>query len=528
MAVKPAQMLVAAGALLLGLWQPAVSKSSEGERDARPVVRVAQGAVRGIGVEGGFAFKGVPYAAPPIAANRWRAPQAASSWKGVRNAFQFGPSCPQLAMGWNNVDAKRASEDCLSLNIWTPSINRASDQPLLPVMVWINGGGFSGGSASNNFNDGTKLMRHGVVVVTINYRLSVLGFLAHPDLARESSDGSTGNYGLLDQVAALQWVHDNIAVFGGDPRNVTMFGQSAGAISIAWLMTSERTRGLFHRAILESGNAFGSGLINTERSEAEQAGQQFGDLATLRRLPVSKLLNRWEKFESQAPQSHFARPIVDGSLIRKQPAQALLEGAARAFAIIVGSNSQEFVLNLPPEQQLPMIAQWFGNQADKAAAFYLPGGTARPDDPLLGSAGTQLAADVTFRCSAILSARASGPAWIYQFEQPRSGEVVTAHSHELVYVFGNWGTEWPLKQPMSPSELILLDRMQSYWSNFARTGNPNGPELPLWPKFNRDEDSYLAISAQHATASTHLRGDICPLYTAHWSDPASYNKPSKQ
>jgi para-nitrobenzyl esterase len=525
---KTKRLAVSTAALLIiGSWQQAIPKSHAPGENARPEVRVLQGRVLGNRVEGGFAFKNLPYAAPPVGPNRWRAPQAAPSWKAIRDASVFGPSCPQEPMGWNDVDAKRASEDCLSLNIWTPHVGHGTGQPGLPVMVWIHGGGFTGGSASNNFTDGTKLMRHGVVVVTINYRLGVLGFLAHPDLARETSDGSTGNYGLMDQLAALRWVQDNVAAFGGDPANVTAFGQSAGGIAISWLITSKSAWGLFNRAILQSGNAFGSGLITHTRAQAEQVGRQFGAIAHLRQLPARKLIQRWQAFEAQAPQEHVADAILDEHLFRKQPAKALLEGMGSNVAIIVGNNSQEFPLDRPEDQLRAYIVKSFDNQAEKALEYYFPEGHARSADPLLGGAGTQLAADVTFRCGSILSSRASSLAWIYQFEQPRSGEAVTAHSHELVYVFGNWGPEWPLKQPMSRTELALLDQMQSYWSNFARTGDPNGPNLAPWPRYSRIDDPYLAISAEHTTARTHLRGEICPLYVAHWSNAASYDTLAK-
>jgi para-nitrobenzyl esterase len=517
-----------AGLLIIGSLEQAISKSNTPEENARREVRVVQGKVLGTVVEGGLAFKNLPYAAPPVGRNRWRAPQAAYSWRGTRDASAFGPSCPQEPMGWNNVDAKRASEDCLSLNIWTPRVGQGTGQPGLPVMVWIHGGGFNGGSASNNFNDGTKLMRHGVVVVTINYRVGVLGFLAHPDLARETSDGSTGNYGLMDQVAALQWVHDNIATFGGDPANVTAFGGSAGGVAISWLITSESAQDLFNRAILQSGNAFGIGLITATRAHAEQVGQQFGAIAQLRQMSVRKLMQRWQTFEAQAPHEHVANAILDGHLLRKQPALALLDGIGSHVAIIVGSNSQEYTVDQPADQLRPYIMEVFGAQAEKALEYYSPEGSARPADPLLGNAGTQLAADVAFRCGSILASRAASSAWIYQFEQPRSGEAVTAHAHELVYVFGNWGREWRLKQPMSPAELALLDHMQSYWSNFARTGDPNGPNLSPWPRYSRVDDPYLAISAEHTTARTHLRGEICPLYVAHRSDAASYDRVAKE
>jgi para-nitrobenzyl esterase len=514
---------LAAGLLSIGLCQSVTAQPhSLVDNASRPEVHVQQGWAIGTVVEGGYAFKHLPYAAPPVGPNRWRAPGPALAWKGVRNSSEFGPSCPQQPEGWNDADAKRASEDCLSLNIWTPRISQRADQPLLPVMVWIHGGGFQGGSASNEFTDGTKLMRHGAVVVTIDYRLGVLGFLAHPDLARETTDGSTGNYGLMDILAAFRWVRDNIAQFGGDPANVTAFGQSAGGIAISWLITSDSARGLFHRAILQSGNAFGAGTIDYRRALAERAGQQFGVISRLRKIPSMELIRRWQAFRAQAPRERAAAPILDGRLFREQPAKALLGGDARDFAVIVGSNSQEYPLDRPVEQLRPHLLEAFGDQAKDAADYYFPHDAARPADPLLGNAGTQLATDISFRCGSIIASQISNHAWLYQFEQPRPGASATAHSHELLYVFGNEG-EWMLAQPMSPNELALLDQMQSYWTNFARTGDPNGPNLPPWPIYSRTDGPYLAISAAHTEAQTHLRGDICPLYVTHWSDPASYD-----
>jgi para-nitrobenzyl esterase len=354
-----------------------------------------------------------------------------------------------------------------------------------------------------------------------------LGFLAHPDLARETADGSTGNYGLMDQIAAFRWVQDNIGRFGGDPANVTAFGQSAGAIAVSWLITSDSARGLFHRAILQSGSAFGAGTISVSRAQAERVGAQFGAISQLRKLPTKGLMQRWQAFEAQAPHEHVAEAIVDGRLFREQPAKALLEGVGKSVDVIAGSNSQEFPMDAPVEPLRQFIMQSFGDQAGQALAYYYPDGAARPADPLLGSAGTQLVDDLNFRCPSILAARAADAAWIYQFEQPRSGELVTGHSHELVYVFGNWGKEWPLKQPMSPAELALLDQMQSYWTNFARTGDPNGPNLPAWRRYNRADDPYAAISATRTAALAHLRGDVCPLYVSHWSNPASYDSLAK-
>lgn len=487
---------------------------------SRPEIHVQQGSALGIAVQGGYAFKHLPYAAPPVGPNRWRAPQPALDWKGVRDASTFGPSCPQQPEGWNDADAARASEDCLALNIWTPRIVQRADQPLLPVMVWLHGGGFSGGSASNEFTDGTKLMRHGVVVVTIEYRLGVLGFLAHPDLAVETHEGSIGNYGLMDMLAAFRWVKANISQFGGDPANVTAFGQSAGGIAISWLIASQNAQGLFHRAILESGNAFGAGTITYSRAEAERAGRQFGLISRLRKMPMKDLLKRWDAFQAKQPAARAA-PILDGLLLRGQPARVLLRNGG-SVDLIVGSNSQEYPVNLPLEALRPSLLEAFGDQAEKALEYYFPQGAARPTDRLLGNASTQLATDLSFRCGSILESHTTNHAWLYHFEQPRPGASVTAHSHELLYVFGNEG-EWMLARPMSPDEVDLVDQVQSYWSNFARSGDPNGPDLPAWPLYNPADDPYLAIAAARTQARAHLRGDICPLFVTHWSDPNSYD-----
>ena len=243
---------VAVMAALIGL-APAASASP-----ASPVVAVEQGQLQGVALDGGVAFRGVPFAAPPVGPLRWRPPAPAASWNGVRDATKSGLPCAQPDLGWNGVKVTGSSEDCLTLNVWAPTAAHG-----LPVMVWIHGGAFQGGSGVDPMFDGAALMKHGVVVVTLNYRLGVLGFLAHPDLAAESAHHASGDYGFYDQAAALRWVQRNIARFGGDPRRVTLFGQSAGAASVGALMASPMAKGLFARSIIESGPPFALGDYKT-------------------------------------------------------------------------------------------------------------------------------------------------------------------------------------------------------------------------------------------------------------------------
>jgi para-nitrobenzyl esterase len=271
---------------------PGASDSSD------PVVGVAGGRVRGriVTPASGAAFKGIPYAAPPVGNLRWHEPVAVAPWEGIRDAGTIGPPCSQNAQGWNDAAAAASKEDCLYLNVWTPEWPARTK---LPVMVWIHGGGNTGGSATNIGSDGSVLASHGIVVVTIHYRLNAFGFLAHPELTAESPQHASGNYGLLDQIAALRWVHDNIAKFGGDPDRVTIGGQSAGAQDLGLLMTSPLAKGLFQRAIAESGTVAIDGILTASLSDAERNGEKLasalqatakGALHYLRALPAEEIL----------------------------------------------------------------------------------------------------------------------------------------------------------------------------------------------------------------------------------------------
>ena len=504
----------AAMAALAGLALPASASP------APLVIGVEQGRLQGVGLDGGVSFRGVPFAAPPVGPLRWRPPAPARSWRGVRDATRFGLPCAQPDLGWNGVKTTGSSEDCLTLNIWAPTAARG-----LPVMVWIHGGAFQGGSGVDPMFDGTALMKHGVVVVTLNYRLGVLGFLAHPDLAAESAHHASGDYAFYDQAAALRWVQRNIARFGGDPRRVTLFGQSAGAASVGALMTSPLARGLFARSIIESGPPFALGDYKTA-AEAGEAVRDWGRIDDLRKLPVEALLASWGRFVAADPGKRSAGPVVDGAIITRSPDVAFASGLATPMASIVGNNSRESMGPPGPDA----LTRAFGAEADQARPYY--GAVAA--DPVLGDGTSQLATDTVFRCPTVMTqaARAtSGNAvFAYQFEEPLPGRAAqgAGHSFELPYVFGNMSPGGFLGGDFSPPERALSADMQAYWTNFAKRGDPNGPGLPHWGRFQPGTAAYMVLAAGRVGAREGLRAGPCALYRRHWEkthDQAGASRP---
>lgn len=477
---------------------------------AAPVVAVEQGRLQGLPVDGGASFRGIPFAAPPVGTLRWRppAPAPARPWHGVRDATRFGLPCAQPDLGWNGVKTTGSSEDCLTLNIWAPSKAHG-----LPVMVWIHGGAFQGGSGVDPMFDGTSLMKHGVVVVTVNYRLGVLGFLAHPDLAAESPRHASGDYGFYDQAAALRWVQRNIARFGGDPRRVTLFGQSAGAASVSALMTSPMAKGLFARSIIESGPPFALGDYKTS-AQAGAAVRDWGRIADLRKLPVQDLLASWGRFAAADPGKRSVGPVVDGAIITRSPDLAFASGAATPMASIIGNNSRESMGPPGPDG----IARAFGPEADQARAFY----ASTTSDPVLGDGTNQLATDTTFRCPTVMTqtarAAAGDAVFAYQFEEPLPGREAmgAGHSFELPYVFGNLGKSGFLGGDFSSAEHALSADMQAYWTNFARSGDPNGPGLAHWGRFKPGTAAYMVLAAGRVGEQQGLRAAPCALYRRRW------------
>lgn len=412
-------------------------------------------------------------------------------------------------------------EDCLYLNVWTP---RADANARLPVMVWIHGGGFINGATNSPTYDGARLASEGVVVVTVGYRLGVFGFLAHPELTTESAHRSSGNFGLEDQLAALRWVAANAAAFGGDPNNVTLFGQSAGGASVIDLFTSPQAKGLFHRAIVESGAARG-GLTVTPLARAEQQGLAFANgrsIADLRSMDVASL---WQHAGTAVAARIRFGPVRDGYLIPRDPSEAMADSARGAVPLLLGSNSREGLATPPADAVVAAIRSAFGANADRALELYgLANGGRGTTDPLMGTPAQQFATDSTFRCGTVemarLSAASGNPTWQYQFEQFVPGKEAqgAAHSFEVPYVFGNLLNTGFSAADYGQADQGLSDVMIGYWSNFAKRGDPNGPGLPVWPPYEPTTKRYLRLASTlpgNANAAADLRGELCRLFTSN-------------
>jgi para-nitrobenzyl esterase len=511
-ATSIALTLAAAGATAVDTGVASAASSST----AGPIVRVEGGAVRGAAVSGAYEFLGLPYAAPPTGNLRWRPPRPPVAWDGVRDATQFAPSCPQPASPF--LPPGPFSEDCLYLNVYTP--NRDADHRLLrgggedglPVLVWIHGGGLTE-EAGRNY-DGSKLAADGTVIVTINYRLGALGFLAHPALASRPG-GPAGNYGLMDQQAALRWVRDNIAQFGGDPHNVTIAGQSAGGLSVLAQMVSPGSRGLFQKAIIQSGSF---ALNQRPLADAEAAGEAFAaqagcpdqTAACLRQLPVSDLVN---------PNFVEIPGVVDGKVLTEPIGTALAAGQFARVPVLNGTNHDEERLFvsigltvsqgtdvLIPEQPVTTdnyqtdIAAALGVPAARAAAIaaeYPPAAYPSPD-----AAFSTLVGDASFACPALQIDQLTSqrvPTYAYEFNDdnapqlftpPRFVPPVATHESELPYLFDLPNAPFPAQ--LSVGQQVLAASMRAAWANFAARGNPATKAVP-WPAISANSTRMLSL-----------------------------------
>ena len=473
--------------------------------NAAPIASVEQGQLSGIDQGAGVAaFLGVPFAASPVGERRWAGPQPVEHWAGVRPATAFGHSCLQIDSGWNHDSASDMAEDCLYLNVYTPKLDKGAH---LPVMFWIHGGAFTGGSGSQTIYEANAITARGVILVTINYRLGIFGFFSHPSL----NGAVQANFGLADQIAALQWVKTNIAAFGGDPGNVTLFGQSAGGMSVLDLMVAPPAQGLFRRAIVESGALWSESASNL--AEAREAGARFAgesSLSQLRQMPAADLL---QKAEGPNTKGAAFRPVVDGRFLTSSSYSVISRHDEAKTPLLLGNNARE-ALGRIAEAQLPAeLKRRYGADADKAAAYY-PAGDA---DPILGTPANQYATDSGFRCSTVITAldhAATGqPVWEYQFEQSLPGREAEGaqHSYEVPYVFGHLTADGPLAAPYTSADRALSDTVITYWTNFAKAGDPNGAGVPAWPRFDPQGRAYLRLSYQIGVGHG-LRRPQCDLY----------------
>jgi para-nitrobenzyl esterase len=465
------------------------------------VVKTDKGEVRGTLTTDGQvrAFKGIPFAAPPVGDLRWQPPQPAASWKDVRDATQFGDHCIQSGVARDRVfDDPGESEDCLTLNVWTPA---NAKQGSLPVMVWIYGGGFRGGASSETRQHGQVLAHRNVVIVSLNYRLGIFGFFVHPALVAESPHHASGNYGLMDQNAALEWIQKNIAGFGGDPHNVTIFGQSAGSLSVSALMASPLAQGKFAKAIGESGAEFGTfqtkPLEPLEQEDVKFAQGAFGTskLADLRKIPADELQKETQDHnrELHVPVSFW--PDIDGWFLPQSVTQIFAEGKQAHVPLLAGWNADEqrgSVILANPQPTVDSFKAKAEAEFGPDAAEFLQLYPANTDAEAVRSAG-DLAGDhfigyATWRWLETHVETGEAPVYRYHFELGSPGDPIhpailgAPHSDEIEYVFGTLdsraGAKW------RPEDRKLSNEMGEYWTNFARTGNPNGDGLPNWPTYN--------------------------------------------
>lgn len=466
-------------------------------------VKVDTGRLKGA-INGGVAsFKGIPFAAPPVASNRWRAPQPVASWTGARPAVEYGPDCMQKPFPGDAAPlGVPPAEDCLYANVWTPAQRTVS----LPVMVWIYGGGFVNGGSSPAVYDGTRFAQDGVVFVSFNYRLGRFGFFAHPALTKESSKGSLGNYAYMDQIAALKWVQRNIRSFGGDPHKVTLFGESAGGISVLTLLTSPEAHGLFQRAIVESGG--GRAILGPTRRihessphlpSGEEVGMAFAKkngiegedaaaLEALRALPAEKVVDGLNMATMNTPT--YAGPMLDGKISVEPVEQALHAGHFEKVPIIIGANSSEF--GFTTAHTMDELFADFGKDSDTARALYNP-----DNSTSVMAIAMVIGADKSFVEPArfvVRAVRSAGqPAYEYRFsyvaDSMRKQWHGAPHASEIPYVFDTVAARYADK--LAAGDKAAAEAVHAYWVSFVKSGDPNGGGRRPWPQYDASQDTLL-------------------------------------
>jgi len=499
-----------------------VSASSLAFAASGPQVTIDTGTLQGITQPGTAAvhsntdaFKGIPFAAPPVGDLRWKAPQSVPAWSGIRMATQYGHDCMQKPFPSDAAPlGTQPAEDCLVLNVWRPANLKAGAKK--PVMVWIYGGGYVNGGASPSVYDGSEFARNGIVFVSFNYRVGRFGFFAHPALTQEDPDGLHGNYGLMDQIAALQWVKRNITAFGGDPDNVTLFGESAGGRSVHVMLTSPLSQHLFQRAIIESGGGRSSVLgfryLNRDLAglpSAETIGLKFAEkhgihgtdrhaLARLRALPAETVTDGLNMMTMNDPT--YAGPIVDGKLITTDPANTYKAGAGMNVPLMVGATNNDF--GFPPVRKTMQeaLSPFGADRYEQALKAYNPDGAYSPQEVAQFIASDQTMIEPA-RFAAIHAAKQSQPTYAFRFSYVadsmlKEWSAGAVHASEIPYVFNTVSARYG--QNLTAADAAMAQQVHQYWVNFAKTGNPNGPGLPQWSRYQPDSDQILEFAAQGA------------------------------
>lgn len=494
---------------------------------AAPVVSLDSGKVRGEVMAEVVSFKGMPFAQPPVGALRWRAPQASARWRGVREAASYGPDCMQVPFPGDAAPlGVKPAEDCLYLNVWTPA---GFNGHKLPVMVWIYGGGFVNGGSSPPEYDGSAFARDGVVLVSFNYRLGSFGFFAHPALSAEQAGQPLGNYGLMDQIAALKWVQRNVAGFGGDPGNVTVFGESAGGMSVNDLLTSPLAKGLFQKAMIESG-AGRAGLLaprplrgTPDSAEAKglALARSFGiegngaaALERLRAIPAQQLLGTLNMATMGSNPNYVGGPIEDGLLNLGTPVALYAAGKAQAIPVVVGANSMD--AGFMRARTLDDLYAQFGADAAAARAAYGMG----PSTPVAVAAfkagGDQAMVEPAREIARLLSVHQ--PVFEYRFsyvaESLRAKTPGAPHATEIPYVFDTVAARYG--KDLTPADEAAAKAMHAYWVGFAKSGVPQAPGFPVWPAYRQQSDEIMDFTANGPLAGPDpwkVRMDLAQRYS---------------
>lgn len=510
----PALALAVISAMGVGLSACALT-GGPGDPAVQPVVQVQGGAVRGVVQDRVVSWRGVPYAAAPVGDLRWRPPQPVVAWEGVRDAGAFSPDCMQGRMpslpGVKAAPPAPLSEDCLYLNVWRPA--SAARGEALPVLVWIHGGAFVNGGSSSPETSGEALARRGLVVVTLNYRLGRLGFFGHPALTAENPEEPKGDYGLMDQIAALRWVRNNIAAFGGDPRNVTVMGESAGGISVSLLLGSPMGAGLFDRAIIQSGagrdflggdrrlsqdfegapSAESLGVAFAERMGVHAQGRQA--LAELRALPAERItgdLNMMTLVIAGAA-TLYPGPMIDGRVVSQTLETQYREGNQRLVPVLIGATSADLSLEFGASKEAAFAK--FGSDAEQAQRFYDPTGQASVD-AVNRAVGGERAMIEPARFVARSFAAKGAPVFAYRFgyvaqEKRPSAPWGADHASDVAYAFDRLDG---VLDGIAPLDQEVATRLADYWANFARAGDPNGQGAPSWPRYEAETDRLMIVT----------------------------------